>query len=326
MKRLASILVSLAILAVIYWKLNQHGQLRELGKVFAQCDGRWMAASLGMVVPLTLVTSWRLLQLMPSRAQLGFGEANKLILVASVLNLVLPSKMGDIAKAFFLRDHGHLSGALALALVVFEKSCDMLSLLVWCVFGLLLYPQKNWLFWLMTVSISTGLALGLLLLGSEKFAYFFFNIGRRLAPGKTGRKLASLQEAWGEMHAYFWQSKSRLAKIAMTSVFIWFLHLLQIWMFILALRAWVPFLANLALSPLALLAGLLPLTFAGVGTRDAALVLFYKPYFPAATAAALGLLCTARYLLPAIGGVPFAGEYFQATKRTRIAQPASSHV
>jgi len=37
-------------------------------------------------------------------------------------------------------------------------------------------------------------------------------------------------------------------------------------------------LANLALSPLAI-QGLLPLTFAGVGTRD--LIAFYQPYFNA---------------------------------------------
>jgi glycosyltransferase 2 family protein len=306
-KRLISIFVSLLILALIYWKIDA----RKLLPVFANCDGWWMAASLAMVVPLTLFTSWRLQQLMPRGGALGFGEANKLILVASVLNLVLPSKMGDIAKAWFMRERGHLSGSLALSLVVFEKTCDMLSLLVWCVFGLALYPKKDALFWTMTAAVFGMLVFGVLLIGSEKFAHFFFVTGRRIAPGKFGAKLEKLQSAWSEMHGYFWQSKRQLATVALTSVFVWFLHLLQIWMFILALKAWTPFLANLALSPLAILAGLLPLTFAGVGTRDAALVLFYKPYFAAPTAAALGLLCTARYLLPAIGGLPFAGEYFQ---------------
>ena len=119
------------------------------------------------------------------------------------------------------------------------------------------------------------------------------------------------------MQAYFWHNKAQLLKITFTSVFIWFLHLLQIWFFILALKAWTPFLANLALSPLAILAGLLPLTFAGVGTRDAALILFYQPYFAAPTAAALGLLCTSRYLLPAIGGLPFLGQYLSTVRDLR---------
>ncbi len=318
MKRFISIAVSVIILSAIYSKID----FPKLVQIFQNCDGWWMATSLGMVVPLTMLTAWRLQQLMPSvgvkgRSPLEFGEANRLILVASVLNMVLPSKMGDIAKAYFMRERGHLSGSLSLSLVVFEKACDMLSLLLWCAFGLILYPSKDWLFFLMTASVTFGLVTGLLLLWSRRFAQLFFVLVSAIAPKKLQSKLEKLRIAWGEMHAYFWQDKSQLLKITSTSVFIWFLHLLQIWFFILALKAWTPFLANLALAPLAILAGLLPLTFAGVGTRDAALIVFYQPYFNAPTAAALGLLCTSRYLLPAIGGLPFLGEYLSTVRSLR---------
>jgi hypothetical protein len=311
MKRLISLAVSLLILIVIYWKIDFSGLI----KVFQNCNGWWMGISLGMVVPLTLITAWRLQQLMPSGARLGFGEANRLILAASVLNMVLPSKMGDIAKAYFMKQRGHLDGSLSLSLVVFEKACDMLSLLLWCVFGLMLYPSKNWLFWIMTSTVTLGLIIGILLLSSRKFASLFFIIGKALSPKKIKLKLQKLQISWQEMYNYFWQDKVQLLKITCTSVLLWFLHLLQIWFFILALKAWTPFIANLALAPLAILAGLLPLTFAGVGTRDAALIAFYQPYFNAPTAAALGLLCTSRYLLPAIGGMPFLGQYMTTVRK-----------
>lgn len=344
MKKLLSLAISLGLLAIIYWKID----FSRLLPVFANAHPIWMTLSLAMVVPLTLFTAWRLQQLMPASLEsidqeerrLSFGEANKLILVASVLNLVLPSKMGDIAKAWFLRDRGHLSGSLALSLVVFEKACDMLSLLLWCVFGLAWIKlsgaaaleafhlpgrwaggaQESAMFWLAALVVGSSLLLGGLLLGSHQFARFFFRLGERLAPGKLGSEFAKLGASWGEMHTYFWASKARLARVVMMSVFIWFLHLLQIWMFILALRAWAPFLANLALSPLAILAGLLPLTFAGVGTRDMALVVFYAPYFAAPTGAALGLLCTARYLLPALGGLPFASTYLQRSREMKAGE------
>jgi len=313
MKRLLSILVSALILAVIYWKID----FAELVQVFRSANLTWMAISLSMVVPITLITAWRLQQLMPVGGRLGFGEANRLILAASVLNMVLPSKMGDIAKAYFMRDRGHLSGSLALSMVVFEKASDMLSLLLWCAFGLLLYPSKDWLFWVMIITVVGGLTLGLSLLSSPKLAQSFFALGQTIAPKKLRAKLGKLSYAWQEMHDYFWRDKGNLLKIALTSVFLWFLHLLQIWFFILALNAWTPFLANLALSPLAILAGLMPLTFAGVGTRDAALIAFYAPYFNAATAAALGVLCTSRYLLPALGGLPFLNQYLSTLKTQR---------
>lgn len=316
LKRLLSIAVSVAILLIIYSKID----FRGLFDVFRNSDSFWMTISLGMVIPITLVTSWRLQQLMPHGTSLGFLEANRLILAASTLNMVLPSKMGDIAKAYFMRERGHLSGSLSLSLVVFEKTCDMLSLLLWCVFGLILYPQKDLLFWVMTIGVGAGLVLGLLLLGSHRFAAVFFLIAKRIAPKKLKIKIEKFQASWKEMHDYFWQDKAQLTKISLTSIFIWFLHLLQIWFFILALKASVPFLVNLALSPLAILAGLLPLTFAGVGTRDAALILFYQPYFAAATGAALGLLCTSRYFLPAIGGLPFLGQFLAAVRRSKQAE------
>ncbi|NER33122.1 MAG: flippase-like domain-containing protein [Oscillatoria sp. SIO1A7] len=311
MKKIFSLIVSLTILAVIYAKID----LRELIRVFQNCDLTWMAIALGMLVPLVMITAWRLQQLVPAKESLSilkFGEANRLILAASVLNMILPSKMGDIAKAYFMRDKGHLSGSLALSLVVFEKACDLLSLLLWCAFGLLLYPAKNFLFWVMTAGVGAGLLVGILLLSSRRFASLFFNAASRFAPKKVKLKIDKLRLSWGEMHEYFWSDFSLVAKIALTSIFLWLCHLLQILFFIFALRATVPFLAHLALSPLAILAGLMPLTFAGVGTRDEALILFYQPYFDAATGAALGLLCTARYLLPALAGLPFFREYLAA--------------
>jgi glycosyltransferase 2 family protein len=318
-KRLISIGVSLVILVVIYWKID----LAKLAAVFGQCDRLWLAISLGMVVPITLATAWRLQQLMPRSGVdlatpargLSFTEANRLILAASVLNMVLPSKMGDIAKAYFMRDRGQLDGSLALSLVVFEKACDMLSLLLWCTVGLLLFPRRDLLFGVMTIAIALGLAFGVLMLGSIGFAKAGFGLGRRLLPGKMQGKIDRMADSWEQMHGYFWSDRRRLLTVTLTSVFIWFLHLLQIWFFIVALRASVPLLTSLALSPLAILAGLLPLTFAGVGTRDAALIAFYGPYFPAATGAALGVLCTSRYVMPAIGGLPFLNRYLGLVKR-----------
>jgi uncharacterized protein (TIRG00374 family) len=322
MKRLISAIVSLGILLAIYTKIDFAG----LVTVFRDCDRLWMVISLGMVVPLTLTTSWRLQQLMPAAGRIGFGMANKLTLAASVLNMILPSKMGDIAKAYFIRDRGYLSGSLSLSLVVFEKACDLLSLLLWCAFGLLLYPDKDALFWLMAVGIVGGLVGGTAILASNRIANLAFQGGQRLAPGgatgKIGQKLDRLHASWREMQTYFWRDRQQLGVITLTSIGIWLLHLLQIWFFIFALKASVPFIANLALSPLSILAGLLPLTFAGVGTRDAALIVFYQPYFNAQTGAALGLLCTSRYLLPAIGGLPFFGQFLSRARSEKAARTA----
>ena len=309
-KRFISIIISVALLLYIYTQID----FVNLLKVFQNCDRLMLIVSLVMVIPITLVTSWRLQQLVPQHS-LGFLEANRLILGASVLNMVLPSKMGDIAKSYFMSQRSKISGSLALSISIFEKTCDLLSLLLWCVFGLLLYPAKDSLFWLMTAGVGIGLGIGLLMLGSQSFADWFFAIAINFAPQKLKSKLEKMQASWGEMHNYFWSDKQQLLIITSTSVFIWFLHLLQIWLFIVALKAIAPFLVSLALSPLSILAGLLPLTFAGIGTRDAAIIYFYQDYFNEATGAALGLLCTSRYFIPALIGLPFLGQMLSAAKK-----------
>ncbi|AFZ43606.1 hypothetical protein PCC7418_1411 [Halothece sp. PCC 7418] len=305
MKKLISIALSLTLLIILYIQIDFVGLLT----VFETSHRGWMIVGLGLVIPITMLTAWRLQQLAPPQTKLSFAEGNRLILAACVLNMVLPSKMGDLAKAYFIQKRGALSGSLALSLVVFEKTCDVLSLLLWCGLGLLLYPEKDALFWGMTVIISFGFCLGIFLLASRSFASFCFNLGRTVAPKSLKEKLETLRTTWGEMHDYFWRDRAQLFLITSTSIFLWFLHLFQIWLFILALKAWTPFLTNLALAPLAILAGLLPLTFAGIGTRDAALVFFYHSYLDGPTAAALGLLCTSRYFIPAVAGLPFMGRY-----------------
>lgn len=303
LKRLISLTISVAILFYLYAQI----EVSNLIAVFQNCHTGILIISLAMVIPITLMTAWRLQQLVPHQS-ISLLEANRLILGASVLNMILPSKMGDLAKAYFMSERSQISGSLALAISIFEKTGDLLSLLLWCVFGLVLYPAKDGLFWTMTAGVTIGLMLGLTLLCSTRFAELCFFSIITIVPQSLKIKLKTMQTAWGEMHQYFWQDRRQLLIISLTSIFIWFLHLWQIWLFILALKATVPFIVSLALSPLSILAGLLPLTFAGIGTRDAAIIYFYQDYFNQAIGAALGLLCTSRYFIPALIGLPFLGQ------------------
>jgi uncharacterized membrane protein YbhN (UPF0104 family) len=78
------------------------------------------------------------------------------------------------------------------------------------------------------------------------------------------------------------------------------------------LSADVPFTASASLSAVALLAGQLPLTLAGIGARDVALVLLLARYMPAESAAAMGILIATRNVLPPVFGLPFIGPYMSS--------------
>lgn len=308
MRKLIGLGVSLVILAVLYWQID----IRTLGAALGRTRADWLAAALALVIPVTVLSAWRLTVLAPAR--LPLGESLRLILMASVLNMVLPSKMGDIAKAYAIAERGHLKGLPALSLVVFEKAWDMLSLLVFCVIGLVVTWNGGWLYGALALAVLAMLSVGLLLVCSAAAGHRVLAGIARVAPGKIGRKFGDLGESWSGTVGYFWSDRRRAASVIVVSLVTWLLHLVQIWLFIFALDARTPFVSNLALAPLALLIGLLPFTFAGVGTRDAALIVLYRPWLDAGTGAALGVLCILRYLLPAIAGLPLLGRYIGQVK------------
>lgn len=305
MKKTLALIVSLSILAALYWRIGTSKLLEAL----AETDLTWLSVGFGMVIPLTLVTAWRLRLLTPPKDRLSGWESTQLILVASSLNMILPSKMGDIAKAYFMtRNHGMTHGN-SLSLVLYEKATDMLSLLAWCIIGLLLYPFKGIWFWLMLLGVVALFALCSGLLISHRFTELSFRTVCYPLPAGVKSKAAALAGKLDQLRQQLTATQGLATKVALLSFGIWLMHLLQVWIFIIALRSWVPFLDNLALAPLAILAGLIPMTFAGVGTRDAAIIALYSPYLNAATSAALGLLFTSRYFLPAVMGLPFVHRY-----------------
>ncbi len=305
MKKLVSLAVSATILYFIYTRLDISG----LWTLYKSSAPEWLTVGLILFIPTTALTALRLKWLSPDTAKISAAEAAKLILAASSLNMVLPSKMGDIAKGVFIADRGKVPLPHALSLVVFEKTCDILSLLLLCSFGLFFYNQKDAIFMVLTLLTITGLAIGVLILNSKAFVSVLFRLGERLSPAAIALKLDRWKQYWLNLVNWLGYQKPLMLKVAAMSIGIWLVHLIQIWAFIRMLGGSIPIPTHLGLIPLAIFAGLMPLTFAGVGTRDAALIYFLQGHLTLSETAALGILCTFRYILPATAGLPFLSRY-----------------
>lgn len=304
MRQLLSVAVSLIILVVI-WASVDAGRVID---VFRHSDRFWLAMSLFAAVPLTLATALRFAML--SRSPIPFGACLRLILSASTLNAVLPSKMGDIAKGWVLAQKYGFPAERAVSLVVFEKMMDMAALLLWGTFALIWTAGSDWLLWLFTLAVA-GLFLLLALLMAP------FSMARRpliwaigFMPSKIAARLDGFMQEWSVMADWFWSRRARAWATVLFSIAIWAGHLGQFWLFTKAVHADVPLLDNLAFATLSILAGLLPLTMAGIGSRDAAIIHFYAQWLSPAAGAAVGVLATSRYLLPAIAGAPFVRDYW----------------
>lgn len=302
MRKAIGLLISLALLALIWWQVDVDVILAAT----AAADPWWLAAGLATIVPLTLVTAQRFRML--CRTPISLSEAGRLILGASTLNLVLPSKMGDVAKGVVLTGRHGFGTKLAVALVVMERSLDMAALLFWGVLALLWVGVDQPLYLLAAAGVAALLVTLIVLLSpGPRAAALIALIGRR-APGKSGRWITGFADEWQAGTQWLWAEPTRAVKVVAVSLAIWGGHLAQFWLFARALGP-VPFLDNMAFATLAILAGLLPFTMAGIGTRDAAILFLYREFLSPGQAAVLGVLATLRYLLPALAGLPFMSDY-----------------
>lgn len=316
MKKLAGLLVSLALLAFLWWQVD----LAAIVAALAAADPWWLAAGLATIVPLTLATALRFRML--SRTPLRLGSAVRLILAASTLNLVLPSKMGDLAKGLVLTSRYGFDGKRAVALVVMEKMLDLAALLVWGALALLWIEGRDPVLLLAAAGTVALLLLLAVLLTPGALAERTLAVAGRVLPGGTGRWVAAFGTEWKATMLWFWSDRRRVAGVALVSLAIWAGHLAQFWLVAQALGP-VPFLDNMAFATLAIMAGLLPFTVAGVGTRDVAILYLYREYLSPGQGAVLGVLATLRYLLPALAGLPFIGDYLGRTAPRRSGESRS---
>jgi len=305
--RILSFIVSASIIAFLYWQID----FEKIIQVLVLSNLKWLAFGLVLIIPTTLLTAFRLTFLSLDSNKINYLDALKLILAASVMNIVLPSKMGDVAKGVFIVKDKNIAYSQAMPLVVFEKINDLLALLLWCVFGLLVLQNFGGLYlFLLGLSLSF-LVFGLLAISSKSFINSAFDLIVFLLPRKFSFDINQFRNGWSEVCNFVNKDKTKVFWLSLLSIFIWFVHLFQIWLFILALSPNVSFFASLAITPIVIFAGLIPLTFSGIGTRDFAFIFFYSAYFSAATGAALGLLATLRYIIPAIAGIPFFSYYIK---------------
>jgi len=303
---LVSLIASGLLLGFLYSRLD----VRLIAQALLRADRLWLAISISIILPITLLRAARFLWVAPAGALTGIGEALRLTLVASALNLFAPAKAGDLIKGYAVAKRSATSPGVSLALVIYERLCDLFALIFWCVLGWTIgQPLSGRLdapFWLLLGICGAGCAILLL---SDRAAETVRAIVTRVRPrGRLGA-LLTLAEGWPDLLLLL---RRRRRWIVLISLGLWLAHLFQIWLFTVALSTQVPFFVCASLSAVALMAGQMPFTLAGLGARDVALVLLMSPYMPSESAAALGILIVTRGLIPALIGMPFTWPYLSS--------------
>lgn len=308
MKVFIAFLLSLLIMAVIFSRVN----LAEFRAFVTQMNPGLFVAALLLFIPQVGLTAYRWRILIEEKARIGLWESTKLVLSANALNILLPSRVGDLSKGYFVSQREQMDLKRGMNVVFFEKYIDLASLGLVTLVGILAVRQ-----WDQPTLLGLGFSLSLLGIFPILYAVDLQSFLERPFFERS-KVLSKIRNFAKDTQDYLNEVKKKPRKllgILALSIFLWFLHLLQFYMIFLALHSQVSPFHVFRLVPLAILVGLVPLTIAGMGTRDSAMIYFFSPYEKVSLIVGVGLFASLRYLIPGALGLPFLNQYVVREKK-----------
>ena len=302
MKTLAAFAVSVLILAFLYAFIDTDALVAALSST----NRLRLMGSLVLLLALVGLSAVRLKLLAEATdLHLRLRAATKATFAGDALNLFLPGSMGDIAKATMLRaPDGSVIPAVNLS--IYEKVADLFAIFAW---GAMATAVLDHGLGFSTIAVATVAGFLLLFILSSTPARIPLRLKRKLAPKSLGL-FDRLLDRWIVMVARVWLHPKVIVVVLCLSLVIWAGHFAQIGLMTWALGVEGPWIRLAAILPVVILAGLAPLTVAGIGTRDAAIVLLVGPIIGFDKAAALGVLFWLRYIVPGLAGLPLMSAYF----------------
>ena len=292
-----TVVMTLGLLVVV---IEQFGGSRSFIDSLAQAELGWVLFAFALACASVVVTAQRWRQVLHGMGyRVGYGAAFHAVLAAWPLSVTTPSRAGDFARPFMLRETVPLSAAAGSVLA--EKIIDIHMLLAVALVCASLY--RRW----------ELCAVAGLMLAAEYVVVLVLLRGReRLLRFRTFAKRGPQIEA---LYAAFDRLVSHPAALLAVSTSALVIRLLTVGVVHALLRSVgvdAGFLTLVAPWMLATLVGLVPLTMAGMGTRDAAFIVLLHASGGSTIPKPALLVATVGYSLLAVWSFALAGLPFLA--------------
>ena len=229
--------------------------LQEVTHVALAADLRWVLLAGTIVVVSTIISSKRLAVLAHLVGhQCSLLESWRAVIGACSLNAILPGKGGDFSKAFFL---GFARDRLidGLGLLVLERLLDVWTLGAMSLAGSLLIGRFRVSAIAAAVLVSASAGVAMLML-SDRLPR---GLARFRSAGKACRQMR--------------RQPGRLGLVAALTVALWANNIVVLTCTLQAVGVVNRPVVTVSAAPIAFIAGAIPVSFGGLGTRDGVLLL-----------------------------------------------------
>ncbi len=277
----------------------------EIAANFSKIDPVLFAGVLALVAPNLLLKGLKQQILVAAVGKnLSLFENTRIWLIGFFFGSVTPAKAGDFLRAHYLNKHSGLSLGAGLAATAMERILDLLFMFLAAVLGLLFFSLQ-FSIGVEIISVLVGFLIvfliGLVVLSRKRLVAFLLRpVFNFLLPEKFKPQFKSGFHDFYDSIKPLVQKKRVLLLLAVLTVASWLLIIFQYYLVAVSLQLPVSFALILSIMPAILLIEALPISFAGVGTRDATTIfLLGFPGIAAASAVSFSLTILAMNILTA---------------------------
>lgn len=243
---------------------------------------RWHLVVVSLIVAFTAVFiksfKWKKLV---DYSGLRYSVMNSLIawLVGFAVGMVTPGRVGDFYRAVYLKTSNKKPLGICFATVFLDRILDIIIMLFFAGIGLL--------YLLLNYDIPNGKELAIAVIVMFALGIIFLFVFRENVVRKVVRPLfyrfipekyhKSMKKNYKSFFSLFNQMMKQPAKIAVLvaiGVIGWLIAFLQMYVLALALNLNIPYSFICAVAPIVSMVELIPISFSGIGTRDAAMIFF----------------------------------------------------
>ena len=254
-----------------------------------------LAAALTLSFPLISAIRWKAI-LSAMGHDITYRRAALIIAGIWPLSSVSPSKSGDLLKAYSLRRE--IKPVVVAGSVLTERALDLVVLAVLALIGGICFRDHR--ITSIAVTVLAALMAGVL--------FVVFNVSLPI-----GHNLQNQLRDLCLSLRTLWSKPGLTLLIMLFTAANWFASIWQTQLLFRGVGADVSFSYTATALPIAIFAGLLPVSIGGMGTRDSAMVVMFATYASASQALTVGLLYSFfGYWMLAILGLPLMRRALEA--------------
>ncbi|MCJ7816572.1 MAG: flippase-like domain-containing protein [Candidatus Aenigmarchaeota archaeon] len=205
-------------------------------------------------------------------------SATKAWLMGFSLSMMTPARIGDLSRAYYAK---HRIGiGKSLTTVIIDRVIDIAILFCLAIVGLIsfvaFFTQHTGLFFVISVFFVVFLFGVYITTKKEVVKMFLKPVFKRFVPEKHK---SNINVTFHDFYSGLGSLKKNRKKVfyaVILGVLVWIASVFQYFILSMSIGLDVSFLFLFSVVPIVTLLDMLPVSFSGIGTRDAALILFFS--------------------------------------------------